>query len=261
MNNFIKQVIEEKFASKSQQRFFYAKANEKGATKKEKQKWGKMAKEFSDKTDYKKIPNKVDETDPNQEELQFDEIVDADGNIMTGSKPANANTKGITSKSTSDDVVRSAMGQMGTFGIAGGTRKGATTMRYWGESDMSKALGYEDTLGNDEDIEDAKSHFEDELGLSDEEAKERMEKMGYDENLPEDKVRLIETSKKFIEEYIESILKKKTKSDDLVKNDQNEIDEKKINPILMRQLKSLKNSLKDNDLTVKDIIDYLNDNE
>jgi hypothetical protein len=150
---------------------------------------------------------------------------------------------------------------MGTFGIAGGTRKGATTMRYWGESDMSKALGYEDTLGNDEDIEDAKSHFEDELGLSDEEAKERMAKMGYDEKLPEDKVRLIETSKKFIEEYIESILKKKTKSDDLVKNDQTEIDEKKINPILMRQLKSLKSSLKDNDLTVKDILDYLNDNE
>ena len=29
----------------------------------------------------------------------------------------------------------------------------------------------------------------------------------------------------------------------------------------MRQLKSLKGSLKDNDLSVKDIIDYLNDNE
>jgi hypothetical protein len=36
MNNFIKQVIEEKFASKAQQRFFYAKANEKGKPKKEK---------------------------------------------------------------------------------------------------------------------------------------------------------------------------------------------------------------------------------
>ena len=88
-----------------------------------------------------------------------------------------------------------------------------------------------------------------------------MNKMGYDENLPEDKVRLIETPKKFIEEYIESLLNKKTKSDDLVKKDQLEIDEKKINPILMRQLKSLKGSLKDNNLSVKDIIDYLNDNE
>ena len=59
MNNFIKQVIEEKFASKAQQRFFYAKANEKGKPKKEKKKWGKWAKEFSDKTDYDEIPDKV----------------------------------------------------------------------------------------------------------------------------------------------------------------------------------------------------------
>ena len=50
MNNFIKQVIEEKFASKAQQRFFYAKANEKGKPKKEKKKWSKWAKEFSDDT-------------------------------------------------------------------------------------------------------------------------------------------------------------------------------------------------------------------
>ena len=41
MNNFIKGVIEETFASKAQQRFFYAKANEKGASKKEKGKWSK----------------------------------------------------------------------------------------------------------------------------------------------------------------------------------------------------------------------------
>ena len=38
MNQFLKQVIEEKFVSKKQQRFFYAKANEKGASKKEKKK-------------------------------------------------------------------------------------------------------------------------------------------------------------------------------------------------------------------------------
>ena len=36
------------------------------------------------------------------------------------------------------------------------------------------------------------------MGLPDDEAKERMNKMGYDENLPEDKVRLIESPKKTI---------------------------------------------------------------
>ena len=56
MNKFIKQVIEEKFASKKQQRYFYAKANDKSISKKERKKWSKWAKEFSTDTDFEKIP-------------------------------------------------------------------------------------------------------------------------------------------------------------------------------------------------------------
>ena len=78
---------------------------------------------------------------------------------------------------------------------------------------MSKALGYQDTLGQDEDYEDAKDHFEDDLGLDEPEAEERLAKIGYDKKLPDDKVRLVENPKKFIEEYIDSILSKKTDSD------------------------------------------------
>jgi hypothetical protein len=72
MNNFIKQVIEEKFASKAQQRYFYAQAGKGG---KKGKKWAKWAKEFSDDTDFEKIPEKV-------EEEEIDEIVDEKGNIM-----------------------------------------------------------------------------------------------------------------------------------------------------------------------------------
>ena len=92
MNQFLKQVIEEKFVSKKQQRFFYAKANEKGASKKEKKKWSKWAKEFSDKTDFEKIPEKV------EKETEVDEIVDADGNgigIVTSGTMAPSLNKGI----------------------------------------------------------------------------------------------------------------------------------------------------------------------
>ena len=103
MNNFIKQVIEEKFASKAQQRFFYAKANEKGKPKKEKKKWSKWAKEFSDKTDYDEIPDKV--------EKEVDEIVDEKGNFAKGKKPPNFNSKGTTSNSTSDEVALTSAGQ------------------------------------------------------------------------------------------------------------------------------------------------------
>jgi hypothetical protein len=164
MNHFIKQIIEEKFASKKQQRFFYAKANEKGASKKEKKKWGKWAKEFSDKTDFEKIPEKV--------EKEVDEIVDADGNIASSDEPTNLATKGVTAKWTTDDYVQSYMNTIGTFGAFGPASKNISQLKYWAEGKelskkdileiaMNNALGYEETMGVDADYEDAKDHFED----------------------------------------------------------------------------------------------------
>lgn len=50
--------IEEKFASKAQARYFYAKAREGG---KEGKKWKKMADEYSSETDFSKLPEKINE--------------------------------------------------------------------------------------------------------------------------------------------------------------------------------------------------------
>lgn len=251
MNNFIKQVIEEKFASKKQQRFFYAKANDTSVPKKKRKKWGKWAKEFSDKTDFDKLPEK--------KEKEVDEIVDSKGNIIKGKKPTDLDTKGVTSNSTSDEVASTAMGQMGqgTLG-AGGNR---VYKRFWGESDMSTALGYEDTLGKDKSYDQAYKHFTKELGLSHEEAIDRLNQLGYEENLPGDKVRIVENPRKFVEEYLESLLVKKTSQDDIVQNDQDESEEKEINPIILKQIKSLKNTLNSNNLSIKDILKHLKDNE
>jgi hypothetical protein len=182
MNNFIKGVIEEKFASKAQQRFFYAKA--KGGKNK---KWSKWAKEFSDKTDYSKIPDKV------EKEEEVDEIVDAEGNIAMSKRPTNLSTKGITDEWTTDQVAKAGAGNVGSFNSHGVQNY----TRYWGEGEITKgklieiamgdALGFEDTMGEDEPYSKAYNHFTKELGLSDEEAKERLNAMGYDENLPESK--------------------------------------------------------------------------
>ena len=247
MNNFIKQVIEEKFASKAQQRFFYAKANEKGKPKKEKKKWGKWAKEFSDKTNYDEIPDKV--------EKEVDEIVDKYGNIATGKKPTDFNTKGVTQKKTSDEVAKAAFGSMGRMANVGGS-----TMRYWAESDMSKALGFDDTMAKDADYEDAENHFKGELGLDEPEAEDRLAQMGYDKKLPEDKVRLVENPKKFMEEYIESVLSKRAKDNEIVSKDE-QTEEKEINPIVLKQLKSLKNTMNSHKLSINDIMKHLKDNE
>lgn len=254
MNNFIKQVIEEKFASKAQQRFFYAKANEKGKPKKEKKKWGKWAKEYSDDTNFKKLPEKA--------KKEVDEIVDEKGNIKRGKKPTDFNSKGITQKKTSDEVVYTSAGSMGSNSLGpfgGGQHGSGTALKYWAEADMSKALGYDETMGDDEDYNDAKRHFEKELDIDGIEAEKRLSQMGYDKNLPKDKVRLVENPKKYIEDFVETIIPKKSKNFDVIEKTTNET--KKIDPIILKQLNSLKTTLKNNDLTVSDILNYLENNE
>ena len=153
----------------------------------------------------------------------------------------------------------STMGQMGSFGILGGNTSGNKTLKYWAESDMSKALGAKDTIMNPDvdNFDDAKEYFEDELDVPEDEAEDRVEKLGYDEELPDGKIRLIENPKKYIEEY----LAKKHKNDELVKKSQLERTKVPISPIIKRQLGSIKQTLKDNNLTVADITEYLEDNE
>ena len=242
MNNFIKQVIEEKFASKAQQRFFYAKA--KGGKNK---KWSKWAKEFSDKTDYSKIPDKV------EKEEEVDEIVDAAGNFATSKKPTDLNTKGVSSDSTSDEFALTGAGQSSIS-----PKLGMGFRRYWGESDMSKALGADDTIMADADYDEAKKKFI-ELGVKDpKELEDRLGQMGYDPNLPDDKVRLVENPKKFMEEYIDNLLKQKGKDNDVLSKEE-EVEEVEINPIVAKQIKSLKNSMKTYGLKPDHILKGLKD--
>ena len=241
MDKYIKNIIEETFASKKQQRYFYAKAGDESLSKKERKKWGKMAKEFSSHTDFEKIPEEVDE------------IVDDKGNILTKKIPI-SKEQGGSPKETTDQAVKTAGGSMGIHGVHGTH----TSLRYWAESDMSKALGFEKTMGQDKDMEDAEDYFKDDLGIDEPEAEERLNTYGYDEKLPGDKVRLIENPKKYINDYVESVLKKKTSSDDLVQRNQDEEIETELNPIIKKQVNALKNTLVKNDVSVKDIIKLLN---
>lgn len=267
MENLINKIIEEKFASKKQQRYFYAKAGDKDSSPKERKKWGKWAKEFAADTDFKKLPEK-------KKKKEVDEIVDELGNIKTSSKPTNLASKGTTSKSTTDLVVKTGQGSMGNapLGPFGKGQQAASgpLLKYWGEGKeltkdqvieiaLNKALGADETILKDADYEDAKDHMEDELGLPDDEAEDRLEKMGYDEDLPEDKVRLIEKQKNSIEEFIESIIAKKREDDELVKNGEKEV--KEVSPIVKRQLKSLSDSLKSHGLSFEDVMEYLKNNE
>lgn len=245
MNNFIKQVIEEKFASKAQQRLFFAKAAEEKKEGNKKKKWSKLAKEFSKDTDFKKIPEKV--------KKEVDEIVDEKGNIKRGGVPIGKSKSSTTSKNRTDKVVKTGAGSMGVHGVHGTH----TTLKYWAESEevkeiaMNDSLGYEHTLGDDLPYTKALKYFTTKLGLSDEEAKERLKKMGY---IPGEKelVRLVENPKGFIKDYLESVLV--NKSNDLEIMDNKDIE---INPLILKQLESLKKSLSKNNISVEKIINHL----
>ena len=341
MNDFFKTIITEAFKSKKQQRYFYAKAGDKSLPKKERNQWKKWTKEFSDKTNFKKLPEVgedykvIDKNDPEFEQYNYtaigfidvnkrikenldsfievqefankmahekhaealqvsrfdqegnekknfyvynqddnkwervkslpynefskpegelEEIVDELGNIKRSKLPTDAATKGVTQKKTTDQVVKTGAGSMGIHGVHGTH----TSLRYWAESDMSKSLGYEATLKQDASKEEAEDYFEKDLGMDEPEAKERLAAMGYDDELPDDKVRLVENPKKFMQDYIESILAKKNIDDDIVSKE-GEITE--INPIILKQIKSLKNSVSSNQITLKDLIKLLKDNE
>lgn len=240
MNNFIKQVIEEKFASKAQQRFFYAQAGKGG---KKGKKWAKWAKEFSADTDFKKIPEKAEKED------EIEEIVDDKGNIKRSDVPLAIKKSTIGSKKRTDKVVKTGAGAMGTHGVHGTH----TTLKYWAESDMSGALGYDDTLGDDATYDQAYEHFTKKLGLSDEEAKERLKALGY---IPGEKdlVRLVENPKKYMNDYIESVLVKKTDDTDVLSKDENKVE---LNPLIKKQVDSLKKSLKNNNISIDKIIKQL----
>ena len=254
MNEFIKQVIEERFASKAQQRMFFAKG-------KKSKKWRKWAKEFADDTDFSKLPERA------EEEVQMDEIVDEDGNIARGDKPTDFNTKGVTALKTTDEFARATAGQMGGAGLDGGGNA-SRMMRYFGEqdqsvemgeADMSKALGYEETMEQDKDYDEAKQYFETELGIPPDETEDRLNQMGYQSDYPKGKIRLIENPRQFVEDYLESIIPKKTKENDVVDRDNTE--PKIMNPIIKKQIDVLRQTLKDNGISDRQLLQYLKDDE
>ena len=89
----------------------------------------------------------------------------------------------------------------------------------------------------------------------------RAKQFGLSPDLPDGMKNLVENPKKFMEAYIESILSKKGKDNEIVSKQQEDEEEKEINPIIKRQLFSLKNSMKSNKLSIDDVVKHLKDED
>ena len=74
-------------------------------------------------------------------------------------------------------------------------------------------------------------------------------------------VRLVEDPKKFMEEYLESIIKNKTKQNDVLEKEKPVAEPKEVGEIVKRQLKSLKNTMDSHNLSMETIVKYLSDAE
>lgn len=218
-------IINEKFQSKKQQKYFFAKCNDDSLSKKEKKKWCSMADEFAKDTNFKKLPEKA-----NEEEIE--EIIDYDGSISSSKIPKNVRVKTTTAKKTSDQAEKAT--SQPPF------QKGQYMKRYWGEAEMDDALGFDDTMDKNLSYEEALKHFMDELGFDEVDAKERLEKMGY---IPssEDKIRIVEKgvyTKKTIEEYVDTLVKSKSAQNDVIEPTTEEV-EYEPNEIIQRKLNHL----------------------
>ena len=249
MNNFIEQIIAEAFKPKT------------NSVTKPKKKEKIQQPSSHDKGDMKWYPTRPtpwSKPIKKSKKKDVDEVVDEEGNFISGDAPGNPNAF-ITSKSTTDQASKVVSGQMGSYGVGfGGQTGGNKTLKYWAEADMHNALGAEVANDTNMDLNDTVEYFEDELEVTDpEEALKRAKEQGKDASLPKGTVRLVENPRKYIEEY----LAKKAKNDELVPKMGIVTQKKQINPITTRQLKTLKQTLKDNGLTVKDITEYLEDNE
>lgn len=110
------------------------------------------------------------------------------------------------------------------------------------EEDMADAFGFEDTMFMD--FKDTVKHYEKKLGLDKEDAIDRAVQQGKKPNLHKRTPKNIKKKKNFIDRLILKELDDEITEDILFKknspNDEIPIKDKKINPILLRNIKSLK---------------------
>jgi len=186
-----------------------------------------------------------DDEEENSEE-EVNELIDFDGSMQSSKiPPGTANVKTLSSKKTTDDVVKTTR-QAGTWTGAGHYFK-----RYYGESieenDLSVTLGFDET--QDMDAEETIEYFEKEHDMDTVEAKERAEGMGKTEKLDKkgdnyqrltEKEKLKKISEDKVKKMLEVILNTKSNDGEFREQD----DDSKDDDLRKSELKMVKKFIK-----------------
>jgi hypothetical protein len=130
---------------------------------------------------------------------------------------------------------------------------------YVKEENMIKAFGYKDTMNMD--AKETLDYFKDELEMDDESAEKRVEDE-FGKSPERDKKSPYKNKKGFVGR---PILKEKEIGEDVVidKNSEENTEKRKlkdlINPLLLRNIKSIKKLAKEHGISVKELIQMLKD--
>lgn len=162
-----------------------------------------------------------------KKETELDELVDFDGSMLNSKIPLGINKTNKISRSTSDDMVKTAHQKGNGFGYY--------YKRYWGEAYQGAGLGDNeeiDLMTASETID----HFEDDYGLGPIKAIDKARQYGKmvdgsEEELNSEKQRIVELSKTKMKDMLEVLLNKKDGAKD-IKSVEMELND--VNPILTK---------------------------
>lgn len=201
--------------------------------------------------------NKIKSSDEKPKEQEVTELVDDDGTWLSSDIPILSPASAGIGTKTTDQIVPAARNPRdpllrGWYGYYGES--------YVKEGDMSKAFGYEDT--KDMDAKETLNYFKDELGMDDEKAEERVDDE-FGKSPERDKKSKYKNQKGFVGR---PILKEKEIDEDVLLNkekDEDNIEKLKlkdlINPLLVRNIRSLKKMAKEHGVSVRELMQMMKD--
>jgi hypothetical protein len=198
---------------------------------------------------------KIKSSDKKPKEQEVTELVDDDGTWLSSDIPILSPASAGIGTKTTDQIVPAARNPRdpllrGWYGYYG---EGHVK-----EEDMSKAFGFEKT--KDMDAKKTFKYFTDELGMDDEKAEERVDDE-FGKNPERDKKSKYKDQKGFVGR---PILKEKEIDEDVIlnkKENEHNTENKKlkdlINPLLVRNIRSLKRMAKEHGVSIKELMEML----
>lgn len=200
---------------------------------------------------------KIKSSDDEPVEQEVTELIDDDGTwLSSNNRIMDPASTGVGTKTT-DQIVPAARNPRdpllrGWYGYYG---EGHVK-----EENMTKAFGWKDT--KDMDAKETLDYFKDELGMDDEKAEVRVDDE-FGKSPERDKKSKFKNKKGFIGR---PILKEKEIDEDVLLNKEKEQDNTEkgklkdlINPLLIRNIRSLKKMAKEHGVSIRDLMQMLRD--